>query len=156
MDAASTINITSNGTAVLRVTWSNGRGSAVFTNNCPYTVLAEPPSDPAPSLSSTAAAIPPATASMLLPAALLLLGLLLLGYPRLVVAVIPSQLIHGPFLALPRKTGKHGSLAITTNRLLSIVACYEGVAPYSNIRVTARSDASCGNSFTLRRLMRSC
>jgi hypothetical protein len=74
MDAASTINITTNGTALLRVTWSNGRGSAVFTNDCPYTVLAELHNitDPPAALSNAAAAIQSAAAAALLPAGLLL------------------------------------------------------------------------------------
>ena len=73
-DADSIVNITTNGTAVLRVTWSNGRGSSVFTNDCTYTVLAEPPTPTDHALSSAAAAPPP---SALLPAALLLLLALL-------------------------------------------------------------------------------
>ena len=75
-DATSIINITANGTAVLRVTWSNGRGSSVFTNDCPYTVLAEPAANPAPGLSSATAATPSAAAAALLPAFLILLVLL--------------------------------------------------------------------------------
>jgi hypothetical protein len=77
MDAASTINITANGTAVLRVTWSNGRGSGVFTNDCPFTVLAESATDPHAVLSIAASTTLSAAAAALLPTGLLLHALLL-------------------------------------------------------------------------------